>query len=144
VPLEKNADILICDHARKDALHGSLSWTFIDDSVKHGIIQLQDRYVIGGRSDTARPVGGGGLTKGTRTAFTHADDVFLITWLHSHSDSREGNKTYQEMAAKVSQVVAGMQKNERQADLLTFEVEPTAYLAVLEESLCEDPEVLAK
>jgi hypothetical protein len=103
--LEKNADILICDHARKDALPGSLSWTFIDDSVKHGIIQLRDRYVIGGLPNTARPVGGGGVTKGTRTAFTHEDDVFLVSWLHSHGDSHDGNKVYQEMAAKVSGII---------------------------------------
>ena len=36
VPLEKNADHLIADHFRKDCPPGSISYTFIDASIKMG------------------------------------------------------------------------------------------------------------
>ncbi|KAH7013436.1 TRF2-interacting telomeric protein/Rap1 C terminal domain-containing protein [Ilyonectria destructans] len=97
VPLEKNADILIADHARKDVPAGSYSWKFITESVENGIIQIKDRYRIGRDPDLPRPAGGGVRgTKSTRTPFTIDDDAGLAKWVLAHTVDRTGNKIFQE------------------------------------------------
>ncbi|KAI5467708.1 TRF2-interacting telomeric protein/Rap1 C terminal domain-containing protein [Mariannaea sp. PMI_226] len=99
VPLEKRADILIADHAKaKSAPSGSYSWRFIEDSIKNGYIQIKDRYLIGLDPTLPRPAGGGGATKGTRTAFTAAEDAALAKWVLAHPN-RTGNKIFQEFEA---------------------------------------------
>ncbi|KND88159.1 Telomeric repeat-binding factor 2-interacting protein 1 [Tolypocladium ophioglossoides CBS 100239] len=99
VALEKQADILIADHARKDAPAGSCSWKFVTESVDHGIMQLKDRYQIGPAPGVPRQVGSGRPIKRTRTPFTHADDVVLVKWVLSHDKSPMGNKMYQQIEA---------------------------------------------
>ena len=93
---EKDADMLIADHARKNIPAGSYSWKFITESVEHGIIQLKDRYQCGRDPDLPKPVGVGGATKGTRTPFNSTDDASLAKWVLSHSQQRSGNKIFQE------------------------------------------------
>lgn len=96
MPLEKDANLLIADHARKDAPSGSFSWKFIYDSVENGIAQVPDKYRIGPDPDAARPVAGGGLTRAGRVPYTHADDAFLAKWILSKPGlSRGGNELYQ-------------------------------------------------
>ncbi|KAL3962596.1 hypothetical protein ACCO45_004119 [Purpureocillium lilacinum] len=97
VPLEKNADILIADHARKDAPAGSYSWKFVTESVENGIIQIKDRYRIGPDPDLPRTVGSTDRPgKATRTRFTHSEDVALVKWVLRHGEHFAGNKIYQE------------------------------------------------
>ncbi|KPM42537.1 hypothetical protein AK830_g3972 [Neonectria ditissima] len=96
VPLEKQADILIADHIRKDAPAGSYSWKFIDDSVNNGIIQLKDRYRIGPDPELPRPTGVGRGAKATRTPFTTAEDALVAKWALDHPVDRTGNKIWQE------------------------------------------------
>ncbi|KAK7421527.1 hypothetical protein QQZ08_009942 [Neonectria magnoliae] len=96
VPLEKHADILIADHARKDAPAGSYSWKFISDSVENGFIQLKDRYRIGRDPELPRPVGGGRGAKATRTPFTADEDAAAAKWALTHTVDRTGNKIWQE------------------------------------------------
>ncbi|CAG7564965.1 unnamed protein product [Fusarium equiseti] len=100
VHLEKQADMLIADHARakKDAPHGSYSWQFIDDSVKNGIIQLKDRYLIGPPPNAPRPVGSGQPTKSTRTPFTPEDDARIARWVLQHPTDQKGNEIWKEYA----------------------------------------------
>ncbi|PHH87427.1 hypothetical protein CDD83_8896 [Cordyceps sp. RAO-2017] len=90
-PLEKNAEILIADHARKDAPAGSCSWKFITESIDNGCMQLQDRYLKGPTAPTTA-----GRSKFGRTAFTHADDVALAKWVLSHERRVSGNAIYQQ------------------------------------------------
>lgn len=103
MPLEKNADMLIADHVRKDAPAGSYSWKFIEDSVKHGIAQLKDRYAIGPDPTKPRPVASAGPTRGGRTEFTAEDDAMLVKWVLSHNQHRTGNIIYQQLEKEVSQ-----------------------------------------
>ncbi|KAI1064801.1 hypothetical protein LB507_000821 [Fusarium sp. FIESC RH6] len=100
VPLEKHADMLIADHARakKDAPLGSYSWQFIEDSVKNGIIQLKDRYLIGPPPNAPRPVGSGQPTKSTRTPFTREDDARIARWVLEHPTDQKGNEIWKEYA----------------------------------------------
>ncbi|KAM4063078.1 rap1 myb domain-containing protein [Hirsutella rhossiliensis] len=101
-PLEKDADMLIADCARKDAPADSYSWKFITDSIAKGIIQLEDRYCIGVNRSEPRPARPGRSTKSTRTPFTLADDVSLARWVLSFSGNRTGNAIYLEFEGKNS------------------------------------------
>jgi hypothetical protein len=101
VPLEKHADMLIADDARKDAPPGSYSWKFIQDSAKNGIIQLKDRYEIGRNPKNPRPVASGGVTRSSRVEYTAADDAALVRWVLSHTHNRTGNVIYQEFEQQV-------------------------------------------
>lgn len=98
--MEKNADYLIADPKRNDAPLGSYSAKFIDDSVNHGILQLEDRYRIGD-PDTPRLAGSGAPGKRTRARFTQAEDAALVLWVLSHPIHRTGNAIYQEFELKV-------------------------------------------
>lgn len=106
VLLEKHADMLIADDARKDSPPGSYSWKFIQDSVKNGVVQLKDRYAIGRNIKEPRPVASGGLTRSGRVEFTSADDADLIRYVLSHANNRTGNAIYQEYEIIVSCLVA--------------------------------------
>ncbi|KAM0562831.1 hypothetical protein ACHAPJ_001671 [Fusarium lateritium] len=97
VPLEKQADMLIADYTKiKDVPPGSYSWKFIQDSVKHGFIQLKDRYLIGRHPDAPRPVGSHQISRSTRTKFTAEDDARIAKWALEHPIEQRGNKIWQE------------------------------------------------
>ncbi|KAF4972446.1 hypothetical protein FSARC_1013 [Fusarium sarcochroum] len=97
VPLEKHADMLIADYTKiKDVPPGSYSWKFIEDSVKHGIIQLKDKYLIGRHSDAPRPVGSHQNSRSTRTKFDAEDDARIAKWVLEHPLEQKGNKIWQE------------------------------------------------
>lgn len=110
VPLDKTADIMIADHARKDAPNGSYSWTFIEESVKSGQLADKHEHLI------SRPAAGkapgpnatAGQTRGTRTPFTAEDDAFLIKWVltNRHKHKPSGNKMYQDLANEVGSSLA--------------------------------------
>ncbi|KFA53124.1 hypothetical protein S40293_03158 [Stachybotrys chartarum IBT 40293] len=100
VQLEKYADILIADHARRDAPPNSYSWKLITDSMQHGMMQLKDRYRIGPDPDMPRPSGGGRPTKPGRTPFLPHEDAALASWVLAHSNNRTGNKIFQEFERK--------------------------------------------
>ncbi|EFY91307.1 transcription factor Rap1, putative [Metarhizium acridum CQMa 102] len=104
VPLEKDAHILIADHARKDAHPDSYSWKYITESVQHGYAQLTDRYRIFGHPEAASVrVGVSTPVKRTRTPFSAADDAALANWVLAHTEGRTGNKIFQEFAETVNE-----------------------------------------
>lgn len=123
--------MLIADHARKDAPAGSYSFSFIEDSVKNGIIQLKDRYRIGRDPDLPRPVGAGGVTKSSRTPFTSAEDAALAKWVLSRPGNSTGNKIFQDYEQFV-----GYGSRSPRAVVLT-KLESTAYVAIMAKSLGE-------
>ncbi|KAF4337826.1 hypothetical protein FBEOM_8315 [Fusarium beomiforme] len=94
VPLEKQADMLIADHLRKDAPPGSYKWKLIEDSVKNGCMQIEDRYLIGRHPDEPRLVGSHQPSKSTRTKFTPEDDAKLARWALKHPTEQRGNKIW--------------------------------------------------
>ena len=109
LPLEKHADFLIADHALpKIAPLGSISWKFIEDSVKNSELEDPDFHRIGRNPDVPRAVGSIESSKKTRTRFTHTDDALLTEWV-LHNDSRNaerGNLLYQQFGNLVSQFLA--------------------------------------
>jgi hypothetical protein len=97
VPLEKNADLLIADHARTDVPPGSYSWKFIEDSVKSAVLQEKENYVIGRPLNVPRVTGSSEPAKKTRTKFTEQDDDVLARWVAKHHEGAGGNKIYQDL-----------------------------------------------
>lgn len=120
VLVDKQADIRIHDHARKDVPRGQgfVSWKFIEDSVKKGELCDVNDYTIDNpsapasapasaragaparasvRTPTTAPV------KQTRTPFTREDDELLGAWVRRCRDQGEsigGNAMYQKFAEK--------------------------------------------
>ncbi|KAL7956862.1 TRF2-interacting telomeric protein/Rap1 C terminal domain-containing protein [Trichoderma compactum] len=97
VTLEKDADMLIADHARKDAPLGSYSWKYITESVNAGIVQVEDKYLIGPPPNQRRSVLTGAHAKTTRTRFTEQDDAIVAKWILEHGINTAGNKMYMEL-----------------------------------------------
>ncbi|KAL7946535.1 TRF2-interacting telomeric protein/Rap1 C terminal domain-containing protein [Trichoderma barbatum] len=97
VILEKDADMLIADHARKDAPLGSYSWKFITESVNAGIIQVEDKYLIGPPPNQRRSVHTGAHAKKTRTPFSEQDDAVVAKWVLKYGINTAGNKMYMDL-----------------------------------------------
>lgn len=95
VVLEKSADVLIADHARKDTPVGSVSWTYITESVKNGgHVNIDDHKIHAAN----------GSAKFTRARFTKEDDEILLAWVRRHKRAGErigGNEIYKTLAKKV-------------------------------------------
>ncbi|KAF7943989.1 hypothetical protein EAE96_010401 [Botrytis aclada] len=97
--LEKNAEIIIADHKRKDAPPGSISWKFIEDSAKAGKLVGVEEYRCGGAPERAfaQPA------KSTRTPFTAEDNRILTQWVLEGEHlgrSTKGNELYIELAER--------------------------------------------
>jgi hypothetical protein len=81
VALEKQADHLIWDHARrKDAPAGTISWTYIEKSVKNGELEDLDQHRCGPRPGTQRDVASRQPGKSTREPYTAEDDCTCYKW----------------------------------------------------------------
>ncbi|KAI0382269.1 TRF2-interacting telomeric protein/Rap1 C terminal domain-containing protein [Hypomontagnella monticulosa] len=98
VPLEKNADYLIADHAKKDTPDGSYSFKLIEDSIKAGALQDFEKYLCKPTTSVKAAT-----QKGTRTQFSAEDDLILTKWVVKHErmgDSGSGTSIYKDLAAK--------------------------------------------
>lgn len=103
VKLEKQADIVIADHARKNCPTGSISWTYIRDSVQKGVLEDLDDHRAGPLSYIAREVGSGAPTRQGRTTFTAEDDRVLMDWVvmaERAGLSTKGNEIFKQLEAK--------------------------------------------
>ncbi|KAL2138549.1 hypothetical protein VTI28DRAFT_6603 [Corynascus sepedonium] len=97
VLLEKHADVLIADHARKDCPAGSVSWKYIEESVARGeLLDIGDYRIHA--ANIPRAVGSTRPTKGTRVPFTELDERILVTWVRRAGADALGNRIYQELA----------------------------------------------
>lgn len=102
VPLEKNADVLIADHAKPgNAPASAVSWTYLEQSMKKGQLEDLETHRISSPSKTGRP---GGPSKSTRTPFTHEDDMAISIWVAKAELMGlppKGNEIYEQFAAEV-------------------------------------------
>lgn len=98
--IDKQADIIIADHARKESPVGSVSWTFIDKSVRSGKLEDTEKHPAGPVTKTTRAVGSSQPTKSTRTPYTAADDKILRNWIAKAERSglhTKGNVIYEQL-----------------------------------------------
>ncbi|KAK4238012.1 Telomeric repeat-binding factor 2-interacting protein 1 [Achaetomium macrosporum] len=94
VLLEKLADVLIADHAKKKlAPAGSVSWKYIEASVAKGeLVNIEDHRIHDVEVKRS--------TKGTKVPFSKEDDRILVSWVRQKEkagDYLTGNKIYQEL-----------------------------------------------
>ncbi|KAI1387208.1 TRF2-interacting telomeric protein/Rap1 C terminal domain-containing protein [Hypoxylon trugodes] len=111
VPLEKNADYLIADDARKDGPLGSYSYKFIDESIKAGVLQNLENYLCSSatrqpKTTESQPTSSISAQKTTRRKFTDEDDSILMRWVIKHERQGKhtfGNEIYKSLEAKYPQ-----------------------------------------
>lgn len=103
VQLEKQADILLVDHARRDPAPGTHSYKYVDLSIRKGRLENLDDHVVSAASRANRPVGSVTIApKGGRNPYTDADDQFLWNWvkpLEEAGGATAGNSIYQQLEA---------------------------------------------
>ncbi|KAK4038207.1 Telomeric repeat-binding factor 2-interacting protein 1 [Parachaetomium inaequale] len=93
--LEKFADVLIADHARKGCPAGSVSWRYIDDCLAKGELVNIEEHRIHAANSTRPP-------KGIKVPYTKLDEQILVTWVRQ-SDDVSGNEIYKKLAERYPQ-----------------------------------------
>ncbi|KAK4101565.1 hypothetical protein N658DRAFT_558714 [Parathielavia hyrcaniae] len=98
VELEKYADVLIDDHARKKFCPpGSVSWQYINQSVANGELADIEEHRIHGTNDP-RPVGSTNPTRAIKVPYTREDEQILVTWVQRAGEGLSGNEIYKDLA----------------------------------------------
>ncbi|MCJ1397435.1 hypothetical protein MMC11_000628 [Xylographa trunciseda] len=101
VPLEKFADVKIVDHLRQDNAPGTISYQYIERSIRNGALEDLDDHRAGPAKNSVRPAGAiGQPTKGTRTPFTPTDDQViydLIDETERKGGPISGNEIYKQL-----------------------------------------------
>ncbi|KAF1995381.1 hypothetical protein P154DRAFT_538865 [Amniculicola lignicola CBS 123094] len=103
VPLEKHADYIIADHLRRDAPPGSISYQFIDQSVKDGALARPETYPAGPPAGGIRDAGSSRPTKSSRAAYTTEEDRILYEWVRNAEEQGGGvvgNEIYKQLELK--------------------------------------------
>lgn len=104
VHVESQADVIIGDHARKYQPAGTISWRFIEESVKNGELQDIENHRAGPAQRTVRDVGSKNPTRQGRIPFTAEDDRVLTQWV-TRAERRGvktlGNVLFQELEQRV-------------------------------------------
>ncbi|PVI02864.1 hypothetical protein DM02DRAFT_559119 [Periconia macrospinosa] len=104
IALEKKADYMIADHCRHDCPPGSISYTFIEKSIKAGELQNPNDHLagppVGSASEaTARR---GAPSRNKRTKFTAEEDRILYKWVRDcegKGGAADGNEIYKQLEA---------------------------------------------
>ncbi|KAL2044942.1 hypothetical protein N7G274_002717 [Stereocaulon virgatum] len=104
VPLEKQADVKIVDHARKEALPGTHSYTFIEKSISNGDLEDLEVHRVGASGGTVRSVSSTVQpAKRTRNRYTETDDCILWDWVQGNPQKgggTDGNEIYKQLELK--------------------------------------------
>ncbi|KAL5350747.1 hypothetical protein ACLOAV_004316 [Pseudogymnoascus australis] len=104
VPLEKNADVLIADHAKpKLAPANSVSWTYLEQSMKKGKLEDLETHRISSPRKTGLPGGPSQPKRLTRTPFTHEESKAISIWVAKAEIMGlpvKGNEIYQQFAER--------------------------------------------
>ncbi|KAF2772444.1 hypothetical protein EJ03DRAFT_348816 [Teratosphaeria nubilosa] len=103
VKLEAQADHIVADHVRRDCPPGSISYTFIDDALRHRALPDPEEHAAGPAKGTVRDVGSVIPGKTTRTPFTKDDDRELWRWVERarrEGGQVKGNDIYKQLEAR--------------------------------------------
>lgn len=103
--IEAQADVVIADRIRRDCPAGSISWQWIEQSVKQGRLLDTDDFRAGPAMGVVRDIGSARPTRGGRTAFTAEDDRILMEWV-TRAEKKgafvKGNEIYKQLEQQVS------------------------------------------
>lgn len=146
--LEKQADVMIVDHARKYQVPGSYaltplllkygrtltriprySYTFIEASVRKGVLEDLEDHAVGPPKGAVRTTGSMQPAKATRTQYTSADDNILWDWVQTNPQKfggTDGNEIYKQLQKKVRSLIPNS------SDLGSMSVASTPPVAVME------------
>ncbi len=84
----------------------SHSFTFIEKSIRNGVLEDLEHHKVGPPAGTIRSVGSViQPAKSGRIKYTQDDDRILWEWVHSHTQrggGKEGNEIYKQLEAQVS------------------------------------------
>lgn len=104
VTLEKRADYLIADHHARDPPPGSISYSFIDASIKQGRLADPENHRAGSPVGTPRPAGSSNQPpKGGRNPYTAEEDRILYKWVRDYEargGAASGNEIYKQLEEK--------------------------------------------
>lgn len=98
VALEKKADYMIADHFRTDCPPDSISYEFVEKSIKQGELRDPKDHPAGRPRAVQQPA------KNGRTAFTAEEDAILYKWAKDYESSGGpvgGNEIYKQLEQKV-------------------------------------------
>ncbi|KAL8696518.1 MAG: hypothetical protein Q9201_007624, partial [Fulgogasparrea decipioides] len=105
-PLEKDADIKIVDHTRKEQIPDTYSYQFIEFSVRNGTLEDLKQHAVGPPAGAIRTAGSTiQPSKSSRTKFTDEDDRLLANWIvgtERSGGATSGNEIYKQLEAKNS------------------------------------------
>ncbi|KAE8419079.1 hypothetical protein BDV36DRAFT_252442 [Aspergillus pseudocaelatus] len=101
---EKDADIKLVDHARKNLPPGTYSYRYVEWSVRNGKLEELEDHRAG--PSAARPVGATNIpTRSCPIPYTLEDDQWLWDQMAPYEKDPKafvgGNKIYQELATQV-------------------------------------------
>jgi hypothetical protein len=102
--MEKQADIIIVDHVRKDIPPGSISWKFIEQSDANGELEDIEDHRARPAVETIRAVGSAQPMRKGKTPFTAEDDRILMEWCaraERKGLTTKGNELYKQLEEKV-------------------------------------------
>lgn len=107
VKLDSNADHIIADHLRRDCPPGSLSYTWIETSVRDQRLADKDSHRAGPSTGPVRVAPGLQRPSGGRVPFTAQDDIVLWNWVQQHGSKSKGilgNELYKQLEAVVGRL----------------------------------------
>ncbi|RMJ23742.1 transcription factor Rap1 [Aspergillus sp. HF37] len=106
--LEKDADIMLVDHTRKNLPSNTYSYQYVERSVQNGRLEPLEAYRAG--PSAHRPVGATHIpTRGRRVQFTLEDDQILWDWMQPYERDPgapvHGYTIYKKLAEKTLTIV---------------------------------------
>ncbi|KAJ9293916.1 hypothetical protein DTO271G3_7292 [Paecilomyces variotii] len=102
VPLEKDADIKLVDHAKRDAPPDSFSYQYVERCIRDGHRVSLEAHRVGPAEPRPRPTGASHIPpRAHRKQFTKEDDEILLAWVQdsvANGLATAGNKIYETLA----------------------------------------------
>ncbi|KAJ5835769.1 hypothetical protein N7447_001795 [Penicillium robsamsonii] len=101
VLMEKDADVKLVDHTRKDLPSDTFSYQYVERSINKGRLEDLEAHRVG--PSAPRPMGAFNIpTKSTRSFFTLKEDQILFDWI-AHFEQEpgapvQGNRIYQDLS----------------------------------------------
>ncbi|KAI3242416.1 hypothetical protein DTO012A9_867 [Penicillium roqueforti] len=101
VLMEKDADVKLVDHTRKDLPKDTFSYRYVERSISKGRLEDLEAHRVG--PSAPRPMGASNIpTKSTRSFYTLKEDQILFDWVENFEQEPgapiQGNKIYQDLS----------------------------------------------